>query len=484
MKLSRFVIILIIALVFFSLSVSWPSTRINFEIPSNNPVMGFVLDRGWLDKNKVKENKYQVDKTLRAPDLVWGIFNSNGKIRLGLDLQGGTYVALKADMTNVADSEKRDKLNSVRTIIENRLNQFGLSETNIYASSNGSDYKVIVELPGSGADVQSQIEVLRTTAKLEILVPKDDAAAAQNPALIISTGGANLLRQSYIPSGITGADLQTASYGIRNTTQGGSSDSSGLYSVVLTFTEEGAKKFSEMETKYFEKTTAIMLDDTLLSAVTLQVKGGAGTQREITGNFDEAEAKNLALQLKAGALPVPVAVAEVRTIEASLGRDALSKSLLSGGIGILMVIIFMTLMYRKEGLIASASLLFYTLFSIAIFKLLAIHLSLAGFAGFILSIGIAVDANILIFERMKEEIARGKSKRVAMALGFERAWTSIRDSNVSTLITCFILWTFGTSVTKGFAINLGIGVMISLFTAITVTRQLLLIFTKNIKLEK
>lgn len=478
MKLSRAIVTLIIILIFVSILVGVPDTHIQFQIPQN-PIVDFLADHGMLDKDKIIDGKYSYNKVIQAPSVQccgnFKFLNSNGDLQLGLDLQGGTYIALKADMTGVADGDKVGKLNDVRAVMEGRLNQYGLSETNVYSSISGQDYKVVIELPGKGSEVESQIENLKSTAKLEILVPKDAEAEGISPSVLISVDptGATL-RKYYIPSGVTGADLKTASI-----SSGGGSTSgqaAGQYSVLLSFTNEGAKKFAAVENQYYQKTTAIVLDNTLISAVTLQVKDVGGTERTITGNFDKATADKLAIQLRGGALPIPVTLAEQRTIEASLGLDALQKSLAAGAIGIGLVIIFMIVMYRREGLIAAIALVLYALFSVALFKLLAIHLTLAGFAGFILSIGIAVDANILIFERMKEEIKLGKNKRAALALGFERAWTSIRDSNLSTLITCLILYMFGSTVTKGFAINLALGVLLSLFTAITVTRQLLIIF--------
>jgi preprotein translocase subunit SecD len=481
MKLSKTLIVILILLIFGAIYVAFPRYHLKFNIPSDNVVVESIVNAGLLEKNKVFDGYYHYDKLIQAPDInaFWGAINSNGKIRLGLDLQGGTYLSLRADMTNVAANERSQKLNDVRKVIENRLNQFGLSETNIYSSVSGEDFKIIVEIPGKGGDVDDKVETLKSTAKLEILVPKDEEAEGISPSILIQidpTG--NTLRNYYIPSGITGADLKTASFGLASAS--GSTDTvKGQYSVNIVFTDEGAKKFAEMEEKYYQKTTAIMLDNELISAVTIQSKGTIDPQRVITGDFDKNSASNMAIKLRGGALPVPVVVAEQKTIDASLGSDALQKSILAGGVGILFVIIFMILKYRKEGLIASSALILYTLFSVAIFKLFAIHLTLAGFAGFILSIGIAVDANILIFERMREEIQKGKSRKVALSLGFERAWTSIRDSNISTLITCFILYSFGSTVTKGFAINLSIGVLLSMFTAITVTRQMLIIFAQN-----
>ncbi len=250
----------------------------------------------------------------------------------------------------------------------------------------------------------------------------------------------------------------------------------------MVFSEEGFKKFDDVAKASRGKRIAIFLDQSLISNPTISetwgLTGGGSNTVTING-LNTLEAENLAIQLRGGALPVPVELAEQRIIEATLGKDALLKSIQAGLVGIFLIITFMIFLYRKEGVIASIALIIYTLITLSIYKIAPITLTLPGIAGFILSIGIAVDANILIFERMNEEIKKGYSKQKALKLGFERAWTSIRDSNISTMITCFILFMAGTTVVKSFAANLFLGVVISLFTAVTVTRQLLIVISKK-----
>ena len=247
--------------------------------------------------------------------------------------------------------------------------------------------------------------------------------------------------------------------------------------MAIEFTPEGASKFAEITKRNVGKPVAIFLDDQLVSAPTVQqeIIGGNAV---ITGQFTTEEAKNLSIQLNAGALPVPIKILEQRSIGPTLGQESINKSFIAGGIGLVIIALYMIFSYGILGLIADLALMIYALFVFAIFKtglfiLPPFTLTLAGIAGFILSIGMAVDANILIFERMKEEVRWGKSKKIALELGFNRAWSSIWASNVSSLMTAAILYGFGTSVVKGFAITLAIGVLVSMFTAIVISRTFL-----------
>jgi len=276
------------------------------------------------------------------------------------------------------------------------------------------------------------------------------------------------------PTALTGKYLQNAQVSF--------DQNMGKPEIDLQFNEEGAKLFEELTSKNVNKRIAIYLDGQPISAPTVQEAISGGKAR-ITGTFTLEEAKTLVKRLNAGALPVPIKLINQETIGASLGKISLMQSLLAGLIGLLAVAVFMMLWYRLPGLLAVLALLVYTAVVLAIFKLIPVTLTLAGIAGFILSIGMAVDANILIFERTKEELKSGKSLGGAIDEGFKRAWTSIRDSNVSSLITCLILFWLGTSVIKGFALTLAIGIVISLFSAITVTRTFLKL-TGGTKLEK
>jgi len=249
----------------------------------------------------------------------------------------------------------------------------------------------------------------------------------------------------------------------------------GKPQVQLDFTGLGSKYFSEITKRNVGKQVSIVLDNFVVSAPVVQQAILSGNA-VISGNFTTPIAKNLAIQLNAGALPAPLHIIGQTTVGPSLGIESLKKSLLGGILGLLSIVVFMSVLYKKEGVIASLALFIYTVFVLFIFKAIPITLTLAGVAGFILSIGMAVDANILIFERMREELRAGKSKNVAARLGFSRAWSSIRDSNISSLITCFILFYFGSGIIRGFALTLAIGILVSMFSAIVVTRSLLSVF--------
>ncbi|MEW5938439.1 MAG: protein translocase subunit SecD, partial [Chloroflexota bacterium] len=267
---------------------------------------------------------------------------------------------------------------------------------------------------------------------------------------------------------MTGADLKTATVGQDPT--------SGRYYIAFTLTAEGAQIFSQHTSTHTQQYLGIVLDKTVISSpiINQAITSGEG---QISGNFTYESANQLAIQLRYGSLPIPVKVVESRTVGPTLGEESVRKSVLAGAIGLAVVILFMAFYYRVPGLLADLALLTYALFSLALFKLIPVVLTLPGIAGFILSIGMAVDANVLIFERMKEELRGGKNLRQAIDLGWSRAWPSIRDSNISTLITCLILFmfgsSFGASMVKGFSVTLALGVGVSLFTAINVTRTFL-----------
>lgn len=378
-------------------------------------------------------------------------------LKLGLDLQGGSQLVLQTQMDKVNPDSRDDALASSREVIEKRVNLYGVSEALVQTSKVGDDRRILVELPGL-KDASAAAELVGKTAQLEF---KELPASPSGE--IASTG-------------LTGADLKKAAVTFGNAqTQTGPQ-------VSIEFTGEGAKKFAEITKRNVGKPVAIFLDDQLVSAPTVQqeIIGGNAV---ITGQFTTEQAKNLAIQLNAGALPVPIKILEQRSIGPTLGQESINKSLIAGGIGLSIVVIYMIASYGLLGLIADFALIIYALLVFAIFKtglfiLPPFTLTLAGIAGFILSIGMAVDANILIFERMKEELRWGKSKKQALELGFNRAWSSIWASNVSSLMTASILYGFGTSVVKGFAITLAIGVLVSMFTAVVVSRTFLRLIVK------
>ena len=380
--------------------------------------------------------------------------------RKGLDLEGGTSITLLANMSNILKDKQAAALESAKTVIERRINLFGVSEPVIQTATVNNDYRVIVEIPGV-TDVNQALSLVGTTAKLEFR-----KLSNASPSALITY-------ETTKPTGLTGADLDNA--------QASFDQNTGQPVVLFSVNSNSQDKFFKTTEKLKGKQMAICLDQQCFSAPTVQQ--AIRDNGQITGGFTTEQAKELATQLNAGALPVPLSVLEQNTIGPTLGSESLVKSLFAGFLGFITIVIFMTVLYGRLGALASLALLLYTLIVLAIFKIstltpYGITLTLSGIAGFILSIGMAVDANILIFERMKEEQRLGKRKEVVLELGFSRAWTSIKDSNVSTLITSLILYQFGTGMIRGFALVLAIGVLVSMFSAIVVTRTFLRIVYK------
>jgi len=367
-------------------------------------------------------------------------------IRQGLDLQGGLSVLLQADP---APGQKvtPDLMEAARSRIELRVNGLGVSEPLIQLA--GQD-RIIVELPGI-KNPDDAIRVFGETGLLQFV----DAGTTNLPV------GQPVPPQA--PVVLTGDDVQTAEVGF---------DQLGKPLVNFTLKGNGAQKMQDYTSKNIGKYLTISMDHLVVE--TAIVQGTISGSGQISGGqMSLDDAKRIALQIKYGALPVPMKVVENHTVGPTLGVDSVNRSILAGAIGLSIVMAFMLLYYRLPGLLADLALLLYAGMVFAIFKIFGIVLTLAGIAGFILSIGMAVDANVLIFERMKEELRSGKSLAASVDAGFKRAWTSIRDSNISTLITCTVLFIFGTSIIRGFAVTLAIGVVVSMFTAIIVTRTFL-----------
>jgi len=385
-------------------------------------------------------------------------FKNGWTIHKGLDLQGGTHLVYQTDLSKNIGSAS-DAVNGVVDVIRRRVDALGVAEPVIQKTRDNS--RVIVELPGV-KDVNQAISIIGATAQLEF--------REGIPGKSIDDSG-QLKSQSYADwkdIGLTGADFTNAE------SQVAQSGTSIIRKpeVAIEFNAKGAKIFAEATKRNLQKPIAIFLDQKLLSAPTVQdeIKDGKAV---ISGSFTLAEAKALAIQLKAGALPVPVKLISQNNIGATLGQEAVTKSIVAGILGLLMVLLFMLTYYRLPGLVAAVALMMYSIIALAIYIFVPVTLTLAGIAGFIISIGMAIDANILIFERMKEEIREGKNIIASIDAGFTRAWTSIRDSNVSTLITCVILYYFGSGLIRGFAVTLGIGVLVSMFSAITISHTLL-----------
>jgi len=395
-------------------------------------------------------------------------FKRDLKIKKGLDLQGGTHLVLQADMKDVEEKDKNDALFAVREVIAKRIDLYGVSEPVIQTSKIGDTSRIIVELPGI-SNVQEAIELIGKTAQLDFreLPPELDQDATDSAIPIFA----------FNETGLTGKDLKRATVQF--------SEQTGEPVVGLSFTSEGSKKFAEITERNVGKQVAIFLDGMPVTAPRVNEAITSG-DAVISGQFTPKSAKNLAIQLNAGALPVPIKIVEQKNIGATLGEESVQKSLRAGLIGLSLVIIFMIAYYGKLGVLAGIALVIYGLITLAIYKLIPVTLTLPGIAGFILSIGMAVDANILIFERIKEELREGRPLKQAMELGFGRAWDSIKDANICTIITALVLlnpfnfpWLVTWGMIRGFALTLLIGVLIGLFTGIVVTRTLVRAFYKN-----
>ncbi|MBI2328014.1 protein translocase subunit SecD [Candidatus Curtissbacteria bacterium] len=378
--------------------------------------------------------------------------------KLGLDLAGGVQLVMSADMSKIEDRDRDNALESAKNIIENRINLLGVSEPVVQTAKAGDQHRIIVEIAGI-ADIEAAVSTVKKTAHLEFRTLKADSPEATIAAL----------PDSFESSGLTGSQLKRASAAPSQDPQ------TPGYVVNIEFNDQGAKKFEEITRNNLSKPVAIFLDDQLISAPTVQAVIADG-RAQITGDFTSSDAKQLVVELNAGALPVPLKIESQTRVGPTLGADSIQKSILATGVGLASVAIFMILYYRSLGVFAVVALIIYSLITFAIFKVIPVTLTLAGIAGFVLSIGMAVDANILIFERIKEEIRWGKPRHEALFSGFVRAWSSIRDSNVSSLITTAILFNFGTGSIRGFALTLAIGILISMFSAITVTRTFLRMF--------
>jgi len=384
---------------------------------------------------------------------------------LGLDLLGGTHLVYEADLTSAAGSPT-DAMAGIRDVIERRVNVFGVAEPVVQVSGNN---RLIVELAGI-QDVNQAIQLIGETPFLEF---KEETPQTQ-AILEAHLQGQRLDEDPFKSTGLNGRHLRRAQVVFDpNTYQP---------QVSLELNEEGTKLFAEITQRNIGKRVAMYLDGIPISIPVVQSAITNGNA-VVTGNFNARDARLLATRLNSGALPVPIKLVSQQTIGASLGAESLSKSLRAGLFGLLFVALFMIVFYRLPGIVSVLALLFYVLVVLAMYKLIPVTLTLAGIAGFILTLGMAVDANVLIFARLKEELATGKSVQQSVQEGFRRAWLSIRDSHVTTLLSAFVLYAFTTSIVKGFALTLGIGAIVSLLTATIVTRTILQAFVRP-SLEK
>jgi preprotein translocase subunit SecD len=394
--------------------------------------------------------------------LLWFCVSTNAvgsrfAVKLGLDLAGGTELVYKAD-TSAVTTDKQGALNSLRDVIDRRVNLFGVAEPLVELEhssvvSGQSEDRLLVELPGV-TDVKAAVDAIGQTPVLEFRLESGQTASGT---------------PQYSPTGLTGRYLKNAELQFNNSSSGAISNPV----VVLHFDAQGAKLFEQLTRDNVGKSLAIYLDGQPISTPTIQ-EAIAGGNATITGNFTPDAGRNLVRNLNFGALPVPIQLVSSDTIGSSLGDQAFHKGLMAGIVGFLLVALFMVIWYRLAGLVAAVALVIYVILTVAVIKFIPITLTASGIAGFILSIGMAVDANVLIFERIKEELRLGKGTRESAHIGFARAWPAIRDGHLTMLISAVILFWLGTGIVQGFALVFGFGVIASLLTAVTVSRVFLL----------
>jgi protein-export membrane protein, SecD/SecF family len=446
------------------------------------------------------------------PGIHIGNFNRTMKTQEGLDLRGGMRVLLQVDLPDGTPVTSQE-LSDAKSILLSRSNALGVSEVNFQTSGTN---RIVGEFPGltNTSDVIASLKQVGQLAFIpmgttqlqagtqvnvdytDVQARKAAAASTGTPAATTAATATATTAPTATPAATattdasaTPATTEVPTYkalltGTALSTVNVEVNATGGYDVAFTMDAADAKVFADYTSKHVGEYLTIVLDNVVIESPQVQstIPDGKGV---IQGNFNADSANKLAVQLRYGALPVPLKVVETETVGASLGQDSVNKSILAGIIGLAMVMVLMVYFYRLPGLIADLALVMYTMTSFALYKFIPVTLTLPGIAGFILSVGVAVDANILIFERMKEEMRGGRAIRQAIDLGWTRAWPAIRDSNISTLITCVILYIFGSqfgaTVVQGFAVTLALGVLVSLFTAIVATRTFLHLVLDNLK---
>ncbi len=409
--------------------------------------------------------------------------------KFGLDLAGGSQLTYVADVSKINPAEVPALMEVLREVIEKRINVFGVSEPNVQVEkssvvSGTEQHRLIVELPGV-SDVDQAVSEIGKTPLLEFKLVDEEELAKQEALAKISsstegTGGVVsgvkingeevAKKDPFIDTGLTGRYLKSAQLQFAGTQGGGLSNEP---IVAITFNEEGAELFEKITREHTGESLAIFLDGQILSSPNINepISGGSAV---ISGGFTPEEARTLAQNLSFGALPMPITLASTQTIGSALGEEALGAGVYAGVVGFVLLSIFMILWYRLPGVVAVVALSIYVVLMLALFQLIPVVLTAAGIAGLILSVGLAVDANVLIAERIKEELIAGKNVHDAIAEGFARAWLAIRDSNIAHIIAAMVLFWFGTSLIKGFALVFGLGVIVSMLSAITISRTLLI----------
>ncbi len=377
-----------------------------------------------------------------------------------MDLAGGSLLTYDVDLSKVLPTDQDDVVNGLRDIISNRINPSGVSEQRVYVEKSGGNTRLGIELPGI-KDAREAIDRIGETPFL-------DFREVLTPGNSLASGDAATTTIQFIPTDLNGRYVLNAQVSFDSVTRGPQ--------VEIIFNDEGAKIFEELTRKNVGKPLAIFLDNQLIEMPTVKQEISGGKAVISGGDMTADAAKKLVERFKNGALSAPITLVNQQTISPDFGQAALDKAIFAGFLGTLAVMVFMIIYYRGLGIFAALALIMYVALTLAIFKIIPITMTLSGIAGFILSIGMAVDANILVFERTKEELKKGLSHYSAIEEGFRRAWTSIRDSNISTMITAAVLFYFTSGFVRGFGLTLFIGVLVSMFSAITITRTMLRIF--------
>jgi preprotein translocase subunit SecD len=423
---------------------------------------------------KINIGKINWEHTFYRPELKFKLgnfnFNKNIDLKYGLDLAGGVSLIFNVDTSNVIPENLTSALESLKSNIERRINLFGVSETNVQINKEQNQYRLKVELPGI-TNVSDAVKLIGTTAQLSF---KGEVVLAPE-----ATESATFYDVFSKDTGLNGSHLS------RSSVQINPNDSKP--EIALEFNEEGTRLFAQATKEFLNKSIAIFLDDNPVPITYPTVQSIITDGKAvISGNFDTKSARELSVQLNAGALPLPITLIQPSQIGATLGQDSLNKGLFAGIIGLILVSLFMIANYGKLGLIADIGLIIYGLITLTLYRLIPVTLTFPGIVGFILSIGMAVDSNILIFERVKEETRRGRDWNVALETSFGRAWDSIKDANTCAIITGLILfnpfnWSFlsTSGMIRGFAVTLLLGIFVGIFTGVFVTRNLLRVFAKE-----